>query len=167
MALVYTTNAVHPRDRVAYWREEVIPNLPRHGFRSSTGPEFFGEVRFHLLADLCLQEFDCDPCEVDRSRADISQCTNDCLAFKIQLSGHSVVVQDGRQAVLTAGSCILLDSSRPFFINHKSHEKALYLAVPRRALMARLGSTTDLTGRTIDANGPLAGLAAGFIKNAA
>jgi hypothetical protein len=74
VALVYSTSSVHPRDRVAYWREEVIPKLPRHGFDSSVGTSFTGEVRFHPIAGICLQEFDCNPCELARTRADISRC---------------------------------------------------------------------------------------------
>jgi AraC-like DNA-binding protein len=164
MALFYSTASVHPRDRVAYWREEVLPNLPRHGFNSSVGPAFVGEARLHTVADLRVQEFECNPCEIARTRVDISRCENDDLVLKIQLSGHSVTVQDGRQAVLEAGSCTLFDTSRPFVASHKTHERALYLAIPRRALMARLGHATALTARLIDTQEPLAGLATGFIK---
>lgn len=164
MAIVLSTSAVHPRDREAYWREEVIPKLPRHEFNSSVGPDFAGEARIHPLADLYVQEFECNPCEIARSRTDISRCIHDNLALKLQLSGHSVITQDGRQAVLGAGSFTLFDSSRPWVASHKTHEKALYLAIPRRALIARLGVAAALTARSIGSNEPLAALAAGFIK---
>jgi AraC-like DNA-binding protein len=164
MAVVFSTNDVHPRDRVAYWREEVIPKLPRHEFNSSVGPAFAGEARIQSIADLHVQEFECNPCELARTRTDVSRCTHDNLALKLQLSGHSVIAQDGRQAVLSAGSYTLFDSSRPWVASHKMHEKALYLAIPRRALIARLGIATALTARLIDTQAPLSGIAAGFIK---
>jgi AraC-like DNA-binding protein len=164
MAVTFSTNTVHPRDREAFWREEVIPNLPRHEFNSSVGPAFVGEVRLQTVADLRVQEFDCNPCEIARSRTDLARCTNDDLVLKLQLSGHSVIAQDGRQAPLQAGSCLLFDNSRPSVASHLTQDKALYLAIPRRALMARFGPTTALTARLIDTQEPLAGLAAGFIR---
>jgi AraC-like DNA-binding protein len=163
MAVELSTNVVRPQDREAYWREEIIPNFPRHGFNSSVGPEFAGEARLHTVADINVQELECDPCEIARTQTDISRCIYDMLALKFQLSGHSVIAQDGRQAVLTEGSFALFDCARPWVASHKTHEKALYVAIPRHLLISRLGSATTLTARSIDTQEPLARLAARFI----
>jgi AraC family transcriptional regulator, positive regulator of tynA and feaB len=159
-----TTKTVHPRDRLAYWREEVVTKLPRHTFNSIVGPAFVGEVRFHPIADLSLLEFDCNPCEVSRTRTDILRCTNDDIMLKFQLSGGSVTAQDGRQAVLKEGSCTLFDTSRPFDLTQITQEKAFYLAIPRQKLLARLGPTTALTTQLFDTRESLGALMAGFLK---
>ena len=74
MAIAYSTSVVNPRDRVAYWREVVVTHLYRHEFWSSVGPAFRGSVSFHSLAGLGIAVFDCDPCEVARTRRDLVHC---------------------------------------------------------------------------------------------
>lgn len=163
MALFYSTNGVHPRDRVAYWREEVIGNLARHQFRSSVGPAYNGKVSIDSLAHLGVAAFDCDPCELERTRKDLAHGASDDFVAFLQLSGKSVMAQDGRHAVLESGTLILLDASRTCTASHKMHTRCVNVVIPRRALEARLGSAAALTARTFDSRNPVAGLAAGYL----
>ena len=68
MALTFSTADVHPRDRLAYWRETVTVRFPKLELKSGVGPAFEAGARIHQLADLIVTEFECDPCEAVRDR---------------------------------------------------------------------------------------------------
>ncbi len=57
MATVYSTNEVHPRDRISYWVEIATKGFVRHEFRSSVGSAFQGSVRVGSLASLGVATF--------------------------------------------------------------------------------------------------------------
>ena len=40
MKLLFSTAAVHPRDRLAYWREEATKAFVRHEFNPKSGRDF-------------------------------------------------------------------------------------------------------------------------------
>ena len=163
MAITYSTRVVHPRDRVTYWREVVLKNLSRHEFRSSVGPAFRGDVRFHMLADLGVAVFDCDPCEVARTQRDLAYCDSDDFMLSLQLAGQSVMSQDDRQAISGHGTFALFDTLRPCTISLHEGTKCLAFKIPRRALEARLGSLAALTAYPMGARDPLSGLVSGFV----
>ena len=56
MALTFSTAAVHPRDRLAYWRESVTVHFPKLELNSGVGPAFGAGARVHQLADLLVTE---------------------------------------------------------------------------------------------------------------
>jgi AraC-like DNA-binding protein len=136
MALIFSTEAVHPRDRLAYWRESVTARFPKLELHSGVGPAFGARAQVHQLAViLCLQK-----------------------------SGRSVMVQDGRQAVLEGGTLAVWDTLRPCVMTVPSPVRTLTLSIPRRALEARLGSLAPLAAHRLDATKPLVGLAFQFLQ---
>jgi AraC family transcriptional regulator, positive regulator of tynA and feaB len=162
MTVVFTTRDVHPRERLAYWREAmgVIP----HEFRSSAGQAFIGTVTSATLADILIRQFDCDSCEVERDAHHIARGDGDGMLLSIQLSGKSVVCQDGRQAVNANGSFVVIDTGRPYTISFQESTRSLSLKLPRQAFEARLGRATTLTAQRMAPDLPLAGLMTGFLS---
>lgn len=163
MALTLSTSGIHPRDRANYWREEVIGRLARHDFRSSVGSDYRAEFTLQMMSGIKFAAFDCDPCEHERTRKHLAHCASDVLVFYLQLSGSSIIAQDGRHVEVNDGALTLLDTTRPCSASHRQRTKSLNVAVPRRALEARLGSTTALTARRFDTRNPMVGLTTGFL----
>jgi AraC-like DNA-binding protein len=163
MALTLSTSGVHPRDRANYWRDEIVGNLAQHDFRSSVGPDYRGEITLHMLSDVKIAAIDADPCELERTQKHLASCTSDDLIFYLQLCGNSIMGQDGRHVELKDGSLTLLDASRTCVASHRQRTRNLNIAVPRRALEARLGSASALTASRFDPLNPVFGLATGFI----
>jgi AraC-like DNA-binding protein len=164
MATVYSTSEVQPRNRAAYWREVVIKDIARHNFQSSVGPAFHGSLRMGPLGSIGVSLFECDPCETERTRADLVHCRSDDFIVSLQLAGRSVMFQDGREAVIECGNFALLDTARPCGGLHQTGIKCLIITIPRQALQARLGNVAALMARSIPAHKPIAELASGFLR---
>lgn len=164
MAISYSTNVVQARDRVAYWREVVLRHLSRHEFHSSVGPAYRADVSFHSLGALGLAAFDCDPCEVARTRRDLAQCNSDDFMLNLQLEGRVVMLQDDRQAITTSGTFALFDTVRPCTMSMHSATKCLAVTIPRRAFEARVGCGPALTAHTMGPKNSVAGLVTGFLR---
>ncbi|HKZ96025.1 MAG TPA: helix-turn-helix domain-containing protein [Hyphomicrobiaceae bacterium] len=163
MTITYSTSTVHPRDRVAYWREVATRAFVRHEFSSSCGPTFIGSIRSGSLAGLGVTAYECDPCEVGRTALDIARDDSDHCFLCLQLDGRGVFTQEGRQAVVERGCFVLVDSRRSYTTGYQTQTRAITLTIPRHALEARLGSVAGLTARKLDARGPVAGLASAFL----
>jgi AraC-like DNA-binding protein len=93
---------------------------------------------------------------------DASRDDTDDIHICFNLSGKSIVEQNGREAVNAAGSVILLETRRPFAAAFEETTRSNGFTIPRRFLEARLGSATAFTACPIDMRNPLAKLTAAF-----
>lgn len=164
MALTFSTAAVHPRDRLAYWRESVTARFPKLELHSGVGPAFEATARVHQLANLLVTDFDCGACEAVRTSRHIARCTSDQVVLCLQTSGRTVMLQDGRQAILEGGSLAVWDTLRPCVVTVPSSVRSLTVSIPRRALEARLGPLAPLAAHRLDAAKPVVGLAFQFLQ---
>ncbi len=163
MKLLFSTNSVHPRDRLAFWREEATKAFVRHEFRSARGASFEGTIRTVLLPGLGVSAIECDQCEVGRRASDILSHDADEVFLCLQLTGRSVWDQDGQQAINEAGGFVLIDPGRPYTTLYPTRTKSITFTIPREALKSRLGNLAAVTARTVDAQSPLAKLASGYL----
>lgn len=162
MLIDHSTDEVHPRERVAFWRGVCTKAYVRHQFHLALGPSFAGAIQAGSLGELGVSTFECDPCRVDRTVRDASRDDADDIHICFNLSGKSIVEQNGREAVNAAGSVILLETRRPFAAALEEKTRSNGFTIPRRFLEARLGSATPFTARPIDMRNLLAKLTAAF-----
>jgi AraC family transcriptional regulator, positive regulator of tynA and feaB len=163
MATTFSTDDVHPRDRLAYWREVATKGFARHTFRPTDPMNYDGAVRLGFLGELGVADFECDPGEVSRSANEISSSDGDDLLICAQIDGEGDATQDGRRGVVNGGSFCLLDTRRPFRTNIYRRTRSVIVQVPRQKLDVRLGPITSLTAHTMDGQKALPALAAGFL----
>jgi AraC family transcriptional regulator, positive regulator of tynA and feaB len=161
MAFFFSTQDVRPGERLTYWRD--IMGLVPHDFTSSAGESFVGSVRSEMLDDILVSRFECDPCEVHRSAANIGQSDCDDFLLCAQLSGRSVFSQSDRQAVTQGGSFVLVDPRRPYTVTYEGTTTSVSLKLPRRSFEERLGTASMLSVHAMDVCRPLSGLASGFL----
>jgi AraC family transcriptional regulator, positive regulator of tynA and feaB len=163
MKTVFSTNKVHPRDRLTYWRDEASKAYVVHDFSSSVGRSFRGIIRAGSLDVLSLSHFESDACTVKRTQHCLRQDADDDLLVCMQTAGGMIVHQDGRDAVLTVNDMVLIDPRRPFRLSIGTDNGSLVVKVPRGELQGRFGDVTSLTARTISGRPPAAALASGFL----
>jgi hypothetical protein len=163
VAIVYSTSEIHPRDRLAYWVEVVTKTYVRHKFGTSAGRSFTGMLRAGTVGALGVATMDCGMSDVVRTARDIACDGSDDLIVCLQLAGRAIWDQSGRQAVCDKGGFVFMDTGRPFSVHAPASTRAVTLAIPRRALEARLGPVAPLTARTMEPGGPVAGLISGFL----
>lgn len=163
MKVLFSTNSVHARDRLDFWREEACKAYVAHEFSTSVGRSFQGLIRAASLGGLDLAAFECDECIVKRTERCLKRATDDDLLVSLQFAGRMALHQDGRDAVTNAYDMHLLDPRRPFSLGVRSGSHALIVKVPRWEMQTRLGDVTGLTARPISSRKPVAALASGFL----
>ena len=95
MKLLFSTAAVHPRDRLAYWREEATKAFVRHEFSTKSGRNFSGQISAGSLGKLQITGFQSDPCSIARTERCLRSATDDDVLLCRQM-GASSAHQDGR-----------------------------------------------------------------------
>ncbi|MCW3047665.1 MAG: transcriptional regulator, AraC family [Solirubrobacterales bacterium] len=112
--------------------------------------EWVRRIRF---AGSAIVDCACDPCRGTRGAPEIAATDGEYVGVLITRRGREIVEQDGRTAVMTAGSLVAWDSCRParFTVAAPLLKRTLFLArsdVARRC--PRLGGLTavDLTRRS-------------------
>ncbi len=163
MQTLFSTDRVHPRDRLSYWREEASRAFVAHDFSSSVGRSFRGVIRAGSLDVLGLALFESDAATIKRTQRCLREDADDDLLVCMQIGGGMIVHQDSRDAPLAVNDMVLIDPRRPFSLTIGAGHGALAVKVPRRELQGRLGDVTSLTARTINSREPTAALASGFL----
>ncbi len=111
--------------------------------------EFAGRVQAHAVADLQLSVVSGTPQVVRRTRRLVRASEADLFKVGVQLRGHGLVVQDGREAVLSPGDLTVYDTSRPYELVFEDDFEMLVLVLPRRRLVTRAPHVDGLTAVTI------------------
>jgi AraC-like DNA-binding protein len=164
MATTFSTDEVHPRDRLAYWREVATRGFVRNEFHAGNGSAYQGSVTLGALADLGVAAYECDPGDIIRAAEHISSSDNDDLLICAQFEGRGAAAQDGRSGKVLCGNICLLDPRRPFNTSMHTRVRSVIVQAPRQKLEVRLGSVSDLTAHILDSGKPLSALTSGFLE---
>lgn len=161
--MIFSTQDVHPRERLSYWREVATRGYVEHDFEPGQGQAFNGSVKIATLPGLALTRFDADTARVSRSERSAARADANDMLLCMHVQGELGISQDGRDTVLTERALFLLDPLRPFDIQLKSHASNVVVKVPRAVLEARVGNTGNLTARAIAPSNAVAALTMGFL----
>ncbi|WP_295558351.1 helix-turn-helix domain-containing protein [uncultured Hyphomicrobium sp.] len=162
--MIYTTDDVHPRERLSYWLEVATRGYVEHEFRAEDANTFTGSVEISTLPGVGLATFDASPAHVRRSERSAARSDNGDVLIALQLSGETDISQDGQDATLQGRGLFLLDSLRPFDINLRAATSSIVIRLPRAVLEARVGNIAGLSARPITATRGIGALAMGFIE---
>ena len=162
MKLLFSTNIVHPRDRLAFWREEAIKVFVRHEFSTHVGRKFYGEISVASLGGVDLTRMTADSCTVDRTPRCLKGATDDDVLLFRKISGGLTPAQDGRDVSAGSGDVFFLDPRRPFAFRTLPNTQGLVFKIPRSELQARLGDVANFTS-TLLPRVPIASLASEFL----
>jgi AraC-like DNA-binding protein len=146
---VFSTGAVDKRNRFAYWSDLVCDVFVRLDCRSPVDRDFNATMHYGSLEWLRVVKAESDAIEGIRSRRQISKGCEDDLLVSLQIQGTTLLVQDGREALLQPGDFALYDSERPYRLKMSKGTQLICLQFPRTQLSSRLGSTTPFVARTV------------------
>lgn len=158
MIKVWSTADVHPRDRVAYWIDQIgdachVDSEPQRGAR------FFGEAAFDDLAGVLQVGKGAASAQViKRSARQIARSNAGYFRVTVLTSGRSMISQDGRDAVLGPGDFALLDRMRPYQQTFDSDFSQIMLMTRRDLLLPRIGAAELFTATRIDGTTNFGGL---------
>ena len=168
MSRTFDTRRDSGGDPLAFWTETVCSQIlpvqidPRQDAQLSTSA-----MRSTSIGDLQLREVVGGEHLYERTAGDIRRGDPMTLQVGLQLTGSSLLVQDGREAVLGAGDLVLYDSSRPFSLVMDARFSWQVFLLPKDKLRRSDREISELTATTIDASTGVAGLVVRFLRDLA
>ena len=148
---IFSTSAVHPRDRFDYWHSVACKEIIGHDSVPENRATFQAEIKAANFGNLDLVEFNNSPMQVAHTLAHVGRTSPDTVFLCYQLSGKILIVQNAREVNLDAGSLTLLEPRLPYDAKFSRDSKTLVIKAPRRELRARVGGNRELIGRRVTA----------------
>lgn len=154
MSQLVHTSQLPPRERFDYWRHLVstafVPLEPRAKSEETTA-DFRGQIQAAELGALKVCEVRADEHVARRTPRTIASADTDYYKLGLQIRGHCLLVQDGREALLGPGDFALYDTTRPYTLDMDAH-RILVFMFPRERLgisaqQVSAATATRLCGR--------------------
>jgi AraC-like DNA-binding protein len=165
MQRVLTTADLLPRDRVAFWHDVASKVFADHDFSVQRPSDFNATLDHGALGQIEIVQIDgAGVRQTTRSAVHIAHGEDDVFFLGLQVSGSGAMSQDGRDAALGPSEFVLLDGQRPSTTRFADPSKQIVLKIPRRALNARLATSSQLTARTVRHTDVLGGLVSEYVR---
>ncbi|WP_181274471.1 helix-turn-helix domain-containing protein [Brevibacterium oceani] len=100
------------------------------------------------------------------SRSDAVHAGDDYFKVSLQLEGHGLLIQDGREMALAPGSLAIYDTSRPYTLSFDSDFSSYVMMFPRSRVTMPVDIVSQLTATPIGADHRLGAVAAQVISQA-
>jgi AraC family transcriptional activator of tynA and feaB len=149
MRKIFSTDALHPRDRFDGWMGFVRRNFISNDALPARKRTFRAELHAGSIGAADLTLVRSSAIRVSHTKRHRGQPSDDQLFVFMPVAGSKVVRQNGRQTVLEPGHMALIDPRLPHEASYSDASEVLTLIVERRALESRLGSVQQLTARPI------------------
>jgi hypothetical protein len=163
MRKLFSTTDLHPRDRFDYWHDVACREITMHDSVPENRLAFEAELQTGSLAEIQFLNVKSSPTQVAHATRHIGRATDDELLVCRQLSGQVMFEQNGREVMLEAGDVTLLDPLLPITGSFSAPQDLLVLKVPRLALEARVGKSSQMVACAIKASEAEGGLTSSFL----
>lgn len=151
MTIAMSHPAAQRADTFTGWRELVSASfVPLEADPVAPGP-FVGQVAGHELQDLAVFEVDAMAHRVRRTPALINPADPGYYKVSLQMSGHGILIQDGREAVLGPGDLAIYDTQRPYTLSFHEDFSTLVLMFPKQLIGLDDADMASLTARRLGA----------------
>ena len=164
MQICFSTDDVHPRDRVSYIRDVACKTYVELDCLSEKKHNFTSKIYAGEIANLGLSEVITDQCEVIRTKEFIKGSKANEIILSLQLNGTTQISQDNRETTLTPGDFAIYDTERSYHLKLGENNRQLVIKMPRDHLKAHLGEISHYTSKAMSFKNPLSKLAIGFMQ---
>jgi hypothetical protein len=121
-----------PDQRFDYWKHVLSDTFVPLEVSSPSGDgDFLGRLRGCDLGGLRIIEVRAEPHTARRTARLVKAAPAGCYKIGVQLRGTSVLIQDGREAMLTPGDFTFYDTDRPYTLAFSNPHRMLVLVFPR------------------------------------
>jgi AraC-binding-like domain len=114
MGIVLTTGDLLPDEREAFWRHVMLDTFAPVTIREMAEGDVAGSITGHWAGRLLVTDVQSTGQDIRRTPRLIGEADNAYFQVEIVASGTGRISQDGRQAVLHPGDCVLYETTRPF-----------------------------------------------------
>lgn len=158
----FSTEDVHPRERVSYWDANVIRGFAK--LKVPRNEPFNGSLTVGSLGSIGVSRTESDPFEISRGRREIAHSHGDDYFIHLQCTGRSTHLQGDRKTVIKEGEFFLADLRRPSIGYLETRGSVVTIRAACGEIEARVGPTGQLVSRTIGSQNAVAGLTFGFLS---
>ena len=124
---------------------------------------FHGTIRGRALREMSMCEITATSHSVERTAAMIRQTPGSLLKLSLQLAGTGLLIQDGREAVLSPGDLSVYDTDRPYTLTFDEDFRAMVLMFPRELIHLPPDAVRQLTAVRMCADAGLGQLISPFL----
>ena len=160
----WSTGGLTPADQMSYWADVLCqaftPLAPwrtrDHLERSSARSGLPGWVRSAPIGGSNAAEISSCTQRIDHGKREVARAADDVVFVNLQLDGHCVTTQDGRQCTVSRGEFTVVDSTRPYrleFVEAANDQKlwrVLSFRLPRAVLADVVRPEAATTARRFD-----------------
>lgn len=143
---VWSTDEAHGSG-LGYWIEAICEAFLKMSADSTAGHKFSGRLEQHALGALELNFIQADAQEVWRTKRDISRSTENHFYLLHIRRERLIVHQRGREALVDAGSCVLVDSKEPYHFSFPEGDHCLSIQLPAHWVKTWLPAPEDLVAQ--------------------
>ncbi len=162
----FDTRACTKGERLSFWADAICTHiLPVQIDPRADADLASNAMRASSFGDLQLREVIGGQHVYVRSSRDIRKGDPNTLQMGLQLHGHAILEQDGRQAELREGDLVLYDSSRPFTLAMEERFNWQVFLLPKDRLRRSEREMSALTATTISSRHGTGGIAARFLRD--
>ena len=98
---IFSTEDVHPRERVSYWDANIIRGFAK--LKVPRNEPFNGSLTVGSVGSIGVSRTESDPFEIDRGRREIAHSHGDDYFIHLQCTGRSTHLQGNRKTVIKEG----------------------------------------------------------------
>jgi AraC-like DNA-binding protein len=132
---IASTTDLPPCQRFDYWKHVLSDTFVPLEVSAPTGnADFIGRLRGTDLGSLRLIEVHAEPHTARRTARLVKVAPAGCYKIAVQLHGTSVLIQDGREAMLSPGRFTFYDTDRPYTLALSDPHRMLVLVFGRDML---------------------------------
>lgn len=155
-------------DSFAEWRRLISSTFVPLDAEPVRSGSFSGRLGGRQLNDVGIMRIEANPQTVLRSPA-LIKAGNGVGHYKLslQLKGHGLLLQDGREAVLAPGDVAIYDTQRPYTLNFEEDFETLVLMFPQHLLGLSPQDVSELTARSMGRDNLLAQAISPFVVSIA
>jgi AraC-like DNA-binding protein len=164
----WSTRHLPPAQRFGYWREVLCEAFTALDSATTEASRFDSDVSMLPLSDIRVSAVRSSSYTIRRGAREIRKDPAEHYFCDLQISGTSIVAQNGRRAVVRPGEFFIVDTRHAYeadFLGGPGEEwKIVCLQIPRERLDAHLSMPDTLTARRFDTWAGTAALAGNFIR---
>lgn len=165
MAHVLSTDAVAPRQRVAYWQEMVCQTFVQAHCDSNVGESFRGTLSTEAFEQTEISRVDAGPQRIHRRPVDIARASKPRFYLCYHAAGHARYRERHHEADLGPGDMILLDNCEPYSAEYQDDVSSVVLHVPHDMLRDRFRLPERMLGRKLSGARGLTRVAGDFLHS--
>ena len=149
-----TATTLSGRPRVSAWNEVYSTRLaPQVQFSPADRNRFSAALDVGVMGPLRIARMQVDRCSIERTPASLASVHGRFYAFVLQVRGHSLFRQYGREVALGPGDFTLCDNAAPHSLQVDEMSEFVMMRVAADVLRSHLPSPEEFCGRLLSGAG--------------